>query len=67
MIGTRAISGSVAMKFRNVGHRLLGVEHALVHVDVDDVGAAAHLLERDLRRLGVVAGLDQPGELRASR
>ena len=23
------------------------VEHALVHVDVEDVGAAAHLLERD--------------------
>ena len=36
-------------------HRLLGVEHALVHVDVDDVGAAAHLLERDVDRLGVVA------------
>ena len=46
MIGSRAISGSVAMKFRNVGHRLLGVEHALVHVDVEDVGAAAHLIER---------------------
>ena len=32
------------------GHRLLGVEHALVHVDVDDVGAAADLLDRDLHR-----------------
>ena len=28
-------------------HRLLGVEHAFVHVDVDDVRAAAHLVERD--------------------
>ena len=31
-------------------HGALGVEHAFVHVDVDDVGAAAHLVERDLRR-----------------
>ena len=29
--------------------RGLRVEHALVHVDVDDVGAAAHLVERHLR------------------
>ena len=50
MIGTRAISGSVATRFRNVRHRLLAVEHALVHVDVEHVGAAAHLLERDLDR-----------------
>ena len=50
MIGMRAISGSVAIRFRKRGHRLLGVEHALVHVDVEDVGAAAHLVERDLDR-----------------
>ena len=29
-------------------HARLGVEHALVHVDVEDVGAAAHLLGRDV-------------------
>ena len=45
------------------GHRLLGVEHALVHVDVEEVGAAAHLLEGDVDRAGVVAAGDQPGEL----
>ena len=33
---------------QELGHRALGVEHALVHVDVEDVGAAAHLIERDL-------------------
>ena len=33
-------------------HRLLGVEHPLVHVDVDEVGAAADLLERHLDRAG---------------
>ena len=49
MIGTRAISGSVAMRFRNVVIAASRVEHALVHVDVEDVGAAAHLLERDRR------------------
>ena len=68
MTGTRAISGSVAMRFRNVRHRLLGVEHALVHVDVEDVGAAAHLLERDLeRRRGSRPLLIRSRELRASR
>ena len=45
-------------------HRLLGVEHAFVHVDVDHVGAAAHLVERHVRGLGVVAALDQPREPR---
>ncbi len=45
-------------------HRMLGVEHALVHVHVEDVGAAAHLLERDLHGRRVVAGLDEPRELR---
>ena len=44
------------------GHRTLGVEHALVHVDVDEVGAAAHLLERDRRRLREVVVLDEPRE-----
>ena len=50
MIGTRAISGSVAMQVEERRHRLLAVEHALVHVDVEDVGAAAHLLARDRER-----------------
>ena len=45
-------------------HRLLGVEHALVHVHVDDVRAVADLLGRDLHRLRVVLALDQPGEPR---
>ena len=46
------------------GHRLLGVEHALVHVHVDHVGAAADLVHCDADGLGVVVGLDQTGELR---
>ena len=37
-----------------LGHAGFRVEHALVHVDVDDVGAAAHLVERDGRRAGPV-------------
>ena len=42
---------------------MLGVEHAFVHVDVEDVGAAAHLLEGDVDGPAVVAAGDQPGEL----
>ena len=49
------------------GHRLLAVDQALVHVDVEDVGAALDLLAGDGERLLVIALLDQPGELAASR
>ena len=45
-------------------HRLLGIEHAFVHVDVDDIGAAADLIERDVRRIRILAGFDEPGEAR---
>ncbi len=43
-------------------HRLLPVEQVGVHVDVEDVGAAAHLLERDVDRALVVGRLDQAAE-----
>ena len=46
------------------GHRLLGVEQVGVHVHVDQVRAAPHLLERDVDAALVVAGLDQAAELR---
>ena len=45
-------------------HRLLGVEQALVHVDVDDLRAVLDLLARDLDRGGIVAGQDQLLEAR---
>ena len=67
MIGSRATSGSVAITFRKVAHRLLAVEQVGVHVDVEDVRAAAHLLERDLDRAGEVVGLDQRGGSAPSR
>jgi hypothetical protein len=41
------------------GHRMLGVEQALVHVDVNDLGAVLHLLAGDFDRGGIVAGHDQ--------
>ena len=59
MIGSRATSGSVATTFRNVRIACLAVEQVGVHVDVEDVRAAAHLLERDLDRAGEVVRLDQ--------
>ena len=49
---------------QEVGHGALGIEHALVHVDVDQVGAAAHLIESDRCGFSVVAGTNQPRELR---
>ena len=44
------------------GHGLLGVEQALVHVDVDDLRAVLHLAARDGQRRRVVARLDQLAE-----
>jgi hypothetical protein len=46
-----------------VHHRLLGVEHALVHVDVDHLGAVRHLITGDHQGGVVVAVFDQLGEL----
>ena len=45
-------------------HRLLGVEQVGVHVHVEEVRAAAHLLERDVDGALEVARLDQPAEAR---
>src|SRR5207248_1451844 len=39
-----------------------GIEQVGVHVDVEDVGAAADLVERDVDRGLVVTRLDQPPE-----
>ena len=49
-----------------VDHRLLGVEHALVHVDVEDLRAALDLLARDHDRLVEAVFQDQLLELRAA-
>ena len=48
-------------------HRLLRVEQVGVHVHVQQVGAASHLLERDVDRSLVVVRLDQPAEARGAR
>ncbi len=44
------------------GHSGFRVEHALVHVDVEHVGAQLDLLTRDFERGGVVVRLDQLAE-----
>ena len=48
-------------------HRLLGVEQVGVHVHVEQVRPAPHLLERDVDRALVVVGLDEPSEARGAR
>ena len=45
--GTRAMSGSAAIRLRKVTIAGFGVEQALVHVDVDHLRAVLHLLARD--------------------
>ena len=62
MIGTREMSGSEAIRFRKRVIALSRVEHRLVHVDVDYLGAVFHLLARDLQRLVELLVQDQPGE-----
>ena len=49
------------------GHRLLGVEQVGVHVHVEQVRSAAHLLERDGDTALEVVRLDEPAELRRAR
>ncbi len=43
-------------------HRLFTLEQVGVHVDVEQVRAAPHLLERDVDRTAEVTGLDEPPE-----
>ena len=46
MMGTREMSGSDGNQVQEAHHGGLAVEHGLVHVDVDDLGAVFHLLAR---------------------
>ena len=48
---------------QELGPARFRIEHALVHVDVDDVGAAADLVECDAGRTSPVERLHQPLEL----
>ena len=48
-------------------HRLLRLEQIGVHVDVEEVRSAAHLLECDLDRAAEVAALDEAPEPRGAR
>ena len=47
--GTRAMSGSEATRLRNSTIARLGIDQALVHVDVDDLRAVGDLVARDAR------------------
>jgi hypothetical protein len=64
--GTRAMSGSDATGSGSAPSPPR-VEHALVHVDVDDLRAALDLLARDVERRLVVAAEDQLARTSPSR
>ena len=64
MIGTREISGSLPIRLQEARHRRFGIDHPFVHVDVENVGAAFHLLARDGERALEIAGQDQLRKLR---
>jgi len=49
---------------QEMGHAGLGVEQAFVHVDVEQVGPRADLVQRDRERRFVVVGLDEPAKER---
>ena len=67
MIGTRAISGSPAIRFRKRTIAAFAVEHRLVHVDVDDLRAVLDLLARDAERLLELAVEDHAARRPSSR
>ena len=59
----RAMSGSAAIRRRKRVIAATRVEHRLVHVDVDQLGAGLDLLAGDLDGLVVAVLEDEPGEL----
>ena len=56
------MSGSAAIR-RRKSHRGDPVEHRLVHVHVDELGAVGDLFAGDVDRLVLASGGDEPGEL----
>ena len=61
--GTRAMSGSRGDEVEELDHRLLGIEQALVHVDVDDLRAVRDLVAGDVERRREIAAGDELPEL----
>ncbi len=47
---------------QEVGHGLFGVEQAFIHIDVDDLGAALHLMLSYREGFGIIARFDKAGE-----
>ena len=54
-------------QIEKVDHGIFGIEHALVHVDVDDLGAVLDLLARDVETGIVIVRRDQLAELGRAR
>ena len=54
-------------QMQEIDHGALGIQQALVHVDVDDLRAIDHLLARHIQRCGEFAVLDELAKARGAR
>jgi hypothetical protein len=52
---------------KETGHRLLAIDHTLVHVDVEDVGAGLNLLAGYRQGFFKIAALDEASKLARPR
>ena len=65
--GNARHSGFRGNQVQKFCHRLFRIQHAFVHVDIDNLSAVLNLLARDLNRCVVIIGLDQAPENRRAR
>ena len=61
--GHSSYVGLAGEQIQKLGHRRYRLQHALVHVDVEDLGAVLHLILGHLQRLLILVLLDQAEKL----
>ena len=66
-MGTRLISGSEAIRLRKVTIAFFGVEHAFIHIDINDLRAILNLISSYVQRRVVVVFQNQAFEFGRAR